>query len=289
MFAGKSWIVAAALFACGLPCATSLVAEEVVARDDEQEDLFDRPQPLDPQQARGEEGEDQLTASSWFLRGRLAYQREDLPQALRRYQRAFRYDADGLPILREIVPLAFELKHNAEAVRYAVLMAELSPKDAVLLRKLAEHLVEQEDYDRAISLYEKSLALTKVEKPGALEVLLSMEIGRLAFIEKRYELAADRFDVVRQALEDPKKYELSDKVHNALLGNPRVTYSLLAEAFLEAGRLEPASDMFEKALADKASQPLLAYHLARIEMANGRPQAAIEQLDKFLVPKQSVW
>jgi tetratricopeptide (TPR) repeat protein len=148
-------------------------------------------------------------------------------------------------------------------------------------------LVEQEDYDRALSLYEKSLALTKVEKPGALEVLLSMEIGRLAFIEKKYDLAADRFDVVRQALEDPKKYELSDKVHNALLGNPRVTYSLLAEAFLEAGRLESASDMFEKALADKASQPLLAYHLARIEMANGRPQAAIEQLDKFLVPKQT--
>jgi tetratricopeptide (TPR) repeat protein len=32
---------------------------------------------------------------------------------------------------------------------------------------------------------------------------------------------------------------------------------------------------------------VLAYHLARIEMANGRPQSALEQIEKYLVPKQS--
>ena len=118
-------------------------------------------------------------------------------------------------------------------------------------------------------------------------VLSQMEVARLYFIEDEFEKSAAAFDIVRDALENPEKYKLSDKIHTTLLGNPRVTYTLIAESFLKAGRLEQAAEMFEQAMPDKASGPLLAYHLARIEMANGRPRSALAQLNEYLGSKQS--
>jgi tetratricopeptide (TPR) repeat protein len=251
------------------------------------DDLFRPPQLHNPREARSEIEEDRLAASAWFLKGRLNFQREDLPGALRCYQRAYRYDPTAVSVLREIVPLAFELQRNAEAARYAVIMAEQAPRDPVLLRRLAQHLMDERDYDRALALYEKSMALRAGEKPDAREVLANMEIARLYFIKRRHDKAADCFEVVRDALADPEKFELSDKIHTALLGNPRVTYALIGESLLEAGRLEAANEMFEKAFSDEASQPLLAYHLARIDLKNERPQAALEQLEKYLAAKLS--
>lgn len=260
------------------------------ARQWSDDPLLQEPPLLQPRIGRSEEDEDKLTATTWFLRGRLAFQREDNLQALKYYERAWRYDPAAVSILREIVPLAFELKHNAVAARYAVIMAEEAPRDSILLRRLAQHLMDERDYGRALQLYEKSLELRKAAgevKHDAREVLSQMEIARLYFIEEQFGKSAAAFAVVRDALDNPDKYGLSDKIHTTLLGNPRVTYTLFGEAFLEAGRLEEAAEMFEKAFADKASAPLLAFHLARIEMKNGRPQSALEQLNKYLVAKIS--
>lgn len=280
----------AGLFAT--PSVAPVLAEQSAAVGDNVEvtddPLFQKPLPLDPQQGRSEEEQDRMEASSWFLRGRLAHQREDLPLALRCYQRAWRYDQDAVSILREIVPLAFELKHNATAARYAVIMAEVAPRDSTLLRRLAQHLMDQRDFARALKLYEQAIELRdEDDELDARYVLSQMEIARLYFIEEQYEKSAAAFAIVRDALENPDKYELSDKVHTTLMGNPRVTYTLFGESFLKAGRLEQAAEMFEKAFPDKASAPLLAYHLARIEMANGRPRSAHDQLEKYLASKQA--
>ena len=47
--------------------------------------------------------------------------------------------------LREIVPLAFNLDRQAEAVRYALILAEHDPSDPLLLRRLAIYLTEDGD------------------------------------------------------------------------------------------------------------------------------------------------
>ena len=144
------------------------------------------------------------------------------------------------------------------------------------------------DFARALKLYEQAIELRdEDDELDARYVLSQMEIARLYFIEEKYEKSAAAFAIVRDALENPDKYELSDKVHTTLMGNPRVTYTLFGESFLKAGRLEQAAEMFEKAFPDKASAPLLAYHLARIEMANGRPRSAHDQLEKYLASKQT--
>src|SRR5687768_11772488 len=50
---------------------------------------------------------DRLEAAAFFAAGRVLEQRQELPAALRRYQRAFRLDPTAEPVLRVLVPLAF--------------------------------------------------------------------------------------------------------------------------------------------------------------------------------------
>ena len=154
-------LVLAAVWLSVSPVACAAPSDAAVANDADVTDdpLFQQPPTLAPQ--RSEEEEDKLAASSWFLRGRLAYQRDEREKALRFYQRAWQFDPGAVSILREIVPLAFELKQNAVAARYAVIMAETAPRDSTLLRRLAQHLMDQRDFSRALKLYEKGDRLAR--------------------------------------------------------------------------------------------------------------------------------
>lgn len=239
-----------------------------------------------PSQSRGETEQDQLTAASMFAHGRLLYQREKYDAALRRYQRAYRYDPQAVAILGEIVSLAFELEHNEEAARYAVLAAERDPKDAQLLRRLAMHLTEQQDYARALKLYRTSLEMQK-ETDDVTAVLLHMEIGRLHFLQEEFGPAAASFTRVRDAILDPKKYGLSDELYKIVLGNAHATYTLLGECFLRAERYDDAEAMFAKANETKADEAAFAYHLARIRNQQKRYDDALAQLDKYFAEKSA--
>ena len=95
-------------------------------------ELDDPAAPLQPVRPRSEVQVDRVQAAALFSAARQAEQRQDLPAALRLYERALRCDAGALPVLREIVPLAFNLDRQAEAVRYALLVVEQEPTDPVL-------------------------------------------------------------------------------------------------------------------------------------------------------------
>src|SRR5262249_31586961 len=100
-------------------------------------ELDDPIAPLVPLHERSGRDGDRVRALGLFAAGRVAEQKQDYRQALRDYQRALRLDPEAVPALREIVPLAFNLDRQAEAVRYALIMAEREPSDPVLLRRLA--------------------------------------------------------------------------------------------------------------------------------------------------------
>ncbi len=80
-------------------------------------DLDDPVEPLVPLRPRSEAEADRVRAHSLFSAGRMAEQKQDFAAALRLYQRALRYDSNSVPVLREIVPLAFSQDRAAEAVR----------------------------------------------------------------------------------------------------------------------------------------------------------------------------
>ena len=244
-------------------------------------DLDDPIEPLKELHPRSEAEADQVKARALFSAARMAEQKQDFAASLRLYERAARYDSNGLAILREIVPLAFSQDRNGEAVRYALLYVDKEATDPVLLRRLAITLSENNDNARALKLCEKVTELEAKEKPSAAQVALWLEIGRLAFITQKYPTAADYFLKVMKAFDKPEDYNLDDSQRRKLLGSGDMTYQLFGESFLEADRLDDAQAAYEKANVLLPNAAVLAYHLARIDRKRKQPDAGLEKLQVY--------
>jgi tetratricopeptide (TPR) repeat protein len=249
--------------------------------------LDDFPTPLVPRQARTQAEEDRVTASALFAHGRMLVQRGDLTGALRRYQRAWRYDPQAVPILSDIVAVAIQLNRAEEAARYAVIAAEKESDDAELLMRLAVYLTQQSDWPRALKLYERARTLRKDAAKDASSVLISIEMGRLYFLTGDYQKSAESFAIVRDALDNPDRYGLNDALKKTLLDQADRTYSLFGESFLLAERLDDAAAMFKKADELKPNKGSLALQLARVEAKRGNTDAALKHLDEYFQSKLS--
>ncbi len=244
-------------------------------------ELSDPVEPLDPLKKRTGREEDRVRALALFAAGRVAEQQQKYPEALRYYQRAFRFDPDASPAVKEIVPLAFSLDRQAEAVRYALILAERESDDPVLLRRLAIYLTEQGNAERAMALYEKALKI-QAETDATPSLLVSrMEMGRLYFVARQFDKAAGEFAKVLSALDNPKVAGLDESMQKALVGKPEVTYQLMGESFLQAGELDKAAGVFEKSHAASADEGLLAYNLARVELKRKQPAQALAKLQPY--------
>ena len=91
--------------------------------------LDDPLEPLVPKEAPNPQQRDRLDALAMFSAGRLLEQQDRHAEALRLYERAFRYDPQSAAVVRAIVPLAYQLQRHAEAVRYALKLVELEKTD----------------------------------------------------------------------------------------------------------------------------------------------------------------
>ena len=279
----KTWLLAAGLLAALWP---SIAAAEPAGDPPPAAgnlELDDPVEPLVPIKKRGAREEDRIRALALFAAARVAEQKQDYPRALRSYQRAFRFDPEAVPALREIVPLAFNLDRQAEGVRYAVIMAEREPTDPVMLARLAAYLTEEGDPERALRLCEKALAMYREAKakPSAAEVALWMELGRLYFIAKKYDQTAHYFGEVYKALENPNEFGLDAAAQKALLNKAELAYQLFGESFLEAGKVAEAAAAFEKSNQIKPDEPLALYNRARVDAKLKQPAQALAKLEAY--------
>lgn len=263
--------------------------------------LDDEPEPLEAKQARTEEDRDRLEALSLYAAARMHLQKRDFDVALRLFQRAYRDDQTALPILQEIVPLAFSLGRNEEAVRYALKVVQLEPNDTRLMQRLATHLTSQQDFDGALELYESIAAQMQADEDKRDYILLVAQMGKLYFVAEKHLEAADAFAKVVGALDAPADHDIDDPTRRALLedaaraydllrnpastvkrSNEALAYSLFGEVFLEADRADDAKAAFDKAQELDANDALYAYNQARLLAAAKKPAEAVEQLDVYL-------
>jgi tetratricopeptide (TPR) repeat protein len=287
-----SRIVLCAVAACLLaaepilaqPVRTAAIGKETVSAPQYLEDV---PQPLQPKRARTPNEQDRLEAAALFAAGRTKLQQQDFAGALRLYQRALRFDPAALPILEQIVPLAFQLDRPEEAVRYALKAVELDPSgDPVLITRLAAFLSEQGDWQGALTLYEKAIALeNQQQKKSPRHVVLMLEMGRLYSITKQIKQAASAFGEVIEAFENPKDFGLSPRLQRDLFKEPAKIYELFGDTFLEAGELDRAVAAYQKAQETTRDQAVLAYHLARVHAAKQEHDKALEQLQIYFDAK----
>ncbi|MBX7166700.1 MAG: tetratricopeptide repeat protein [Pirellulales bacterium] len=266
------------------PLATEKPVSEVVT------DAAGNPlEPLDPKQVATEADRDHLEALSLFAAARTKQQREDLPGALRLYQRALRFDPASEMILQQIVTLATELERMGEAIRYAVKAADVTPEGpVVLLRALALHLAEQGQPERAIALYERALASPDLDRESPAYILLTSELAQLYMAHDQADKAAESFRLVQERIEAQGGGAGEERVRAVVLeglGGQQGAYLSFGDAYFAANRLEEATAAFRAADAAKHDEALLGYNLARVAFAQANPDKALEELGKYLHAK----
>ncbi|NUQ61961.1 MAG: tetratricopeptide repeat protein [Pirellulales bacterium] len=248
--------------------------------------LEEKPEPLVPKRAPTVDDRDRLEALAMFSAARMLESQGKETDALRLYQRAFRYDPHAATLARQIVVLAYRKDRHAEAVRYAFRLIDLEKPDPLLLNQLAMYLTDQGEWDRAIDLYRNALSADSEGSRGT-GVLLRMQMGRLYHLVEKYDQAAECFDAVLNALKDPDSAGLDEQVRKVLLGDPAPTYNLIGEAFLLAGRSKEAAAAFENGHKADPKQGLLSYHLARVDMRLGKPEDALVKLEAYFAERLS--
>ena len=265
--------------------ATVLVASSKCESRDSFEDIVE---PLQQMRPRTESDEDRTRAAAKLAMGRICFHHEQYPQALRAFQRAYRYDPHSISVLGEIVPLQFLLNRHDEVARYAVIGAQEESRDAVLMRRLAAFLTESLDVEGALELYEKAAAIESGQQLDATAVVSRLDMGRLYCLLDRFDEAANAFDVVRDAIEHPGKYGIDEQLRTLILGREEITYAKMGDVYLEVGRTTVATKMYVQANEAKENAPSLAYHLARVAVRSGNDDKALESLQKYLDAKAHV-
>ncbi|MGD9647033.1 MAG: tetratricopeptide repeat protein, partial [Pirellulales bacterium] len=259
--------------------------------------------PFKPKVPRDETDEERLTALALYSAGRMHEEKEELPQALRMYERASRFDPQAQTPLRDTIRMAFSLGRSDEAIRYAVKLADLDASDPQLLRRLAAHLVGQGDLERGLSLYQRAAAVEETKPKSSTLVLLWMQIGKLALILDKTDQAAAAYRRVQQALVSPMDWGLDDRaqelIHDdaaktlQLLGREvdgrstaALTYDLFGKVLLDAGDPDAALEAFAHANSLAENAPLFALQRAEVLAARQDTAGALAALDEFFAAKQ---
>ncbi len=245
--------------------------------------LEDVPEVLTSRRSPAEK--DRLQAMALFATARRMEDDEPL-RALQLYQRAFQLDPTSTTIADAITVLAFKQNRSDMGVRYALVSADLYPTNPLLLERLAAHLIQQSELKPALDLLNKVIDLYEPEdRQTAMFVDLLMKRGRLAFVVDNNEQAAESFTLVLHALENADKYGLTGDIRGALLGDAAKTYTMFGETFLKAGKLNEAREAFQTAYSVERDKLNRAYNLARLELAEGNAQKALEELQVYLDAK----
>lgn len=246
------------------------------------QDLDDPAEPLVPKKPRTPEEQNRLDAVSHYMTGQLLEQRSEFNAALEEYKKAIALDPKSVEIYRALVPLAFSLNQNDEAVKYALKAVELDPNDYQLLRRLGIHMANQRQVPQAIELLEKASQVPQLKDNKAVRVLINRDLAIMYGAIGEPVKAADAFEMVFDALQNPEKFELSPTQQKSLEANPQATYEQIGQAFIDAERPELAVKAFEAAEKARKGKPgTLSYNLAQAYLATKQYDKALEEIQKY--------
>jgi tetratricopeptide (TPR) repeat protein len=253
-------------------------------------DFETRPETFTPARPRSDAEADRVLSVGFYAHGRLLHQRGEHAKAIRRYQRAWRYHPEAVEILPEIVFLASNLGWQDEAARYAVLAADRVEMDVQVLRRLGLLLAARDQWQESLKLFEKAAAAERpaeaAAEDAAVLALQHLEMGRLYFLDEKYEEAAEMLGRVTAAAENPDR-QAREAVRKMIASQAERTKTLLAESLLKIGKLDAAEKHFRDVYRDNKQAALLAFALARIAAARNQTEEALTQLNAYFTAHET--
>lgn len=239
--------------------------------------------PLVPEKPRKAAMQARLDAITWYMTGQLRERRNDFTGALEAYKKAVAIDPEGIAIYRALVPLAFSLDQQEEAVTLGLKAIELDPHDFSMLRRIGIHLATNDDLDRGTALLERAALSPKISKDSSEYVTINRDLAILFGALGKKEKAADAYEVLFDAMTNPDKYGLPVPVQRMLESGARTSYEVIGQSFLAANRTELALQAFELAAKKQNGNPgNLAFNLAQVYLQSDKPKKALKELNVYL-------
>ncbi len=213
------------------------------------DELTEIPRAAQPQiKVLTETQQDTLDSEYLFTQARILQASGKLPEALRKYQRAYRYSRQAETILGNVVYLAAELERPQELLTYFRKMKNLKKMDVLALRDVGIQLTTQDAWPEAAEAFQAAMDSPTVRGNPAAMVFLRMDMGRALYVLGRYEEAANGFRYVFCAMQHPERYDLDEAMSGMLMLDAAFYYSLMADANLLSGNLEQAETLLEKSV-----------------------------------------
>lgn len=248
------------------------------------QDLDDPVSRLKPVKPRLAADEARLDALGWFAAGRLMQNRGDAVGALRAFRKAIERDPTALPIYREAIRLAIELKQLDAAADWAKKAVELDPANLQMLMQAVSLLITREDLPGAIRLLEFGVKSPGLDRESPTFVTLMRDLSILYAAADRKEEAAVGFEVVLDALTNPEKYKLDAKARSQLQNNPATSYERMGQVFLDVKKSDLALKAFLKAAESKKGPAAgnLSFNLAQVYLQANQLDKALEEIQKYI-------
>lgn len=222
--------------------------------------------------------DDQALGSAYFIEGRMLMRTGALPEAVERFQRAWRFSSGSCDAANDLLFLLLQLDRDLEATRYAALIEPDCLRDSETVLDLAGLLTDAEEDAQAVRYYRQWLADYGTESGDSMRLLVQMEIGRLSFLMEQYEEASSAFEQVLEASRQAEAAGRGELVRRTLFVDPQTTWGMMGESFFRAGRWEQAEQVFELAFAIEPTAPEYRLWQARLAAAQGDDRSAMELL-----------
>lgn len=245
---------------------------------------FDDPAlPIKPKKPLSPSEQIRNDAVAWFMAGRLLETRNEPRQAVSAYRKALALDPKAIEVYRQLVPLEFQLNEIENAVQSATKAVELDPSEYELWQMLAAQAAISGKLPDAIRHLEQAIKSPRVTRESVESMVLNKSLGILYSATGQPDKAADCFEVVFDALQQPEKFKLDSRARSRMLADPQTSYERIGQVFLDAKRVKLAEQAFDMAAkSGRVGAGNLSYNRAKVLLLSEKPEEALAELQKYL-------
>jgi tetratricopeptide (TPR) repeat protein len=237
--------------------------------------------PLNPVEARTPQEQRVLDAVAHYMAGELYLERGRLNDALEELEQAIDLDPKSIAPYQLYIPTAVREGQHEQAQKYALKAAQHAKEGVQLLRALVAVYLQQDDVDEAIKVLSTALDSQGLPESGFGRLILQRHLGQCLELDAQHEQAAKAYETLQKTL-DEKKPSLSEEERLQLFGEKQELYEEMGQVFLKTKRPELAVKAFETAAKARDSMPgVHGYNLALVFQQTGKPQRALEELEKY--------
>lgn len=218
----------------------------------------------------------------------LIRQRQDrLVEATKLLEEARQIDGDSVPVLRALAPLYFALGRTDDGLTSARALVEREPGDHETWVLLGRQLKSQSKRDQAAASYERATACKTLSDRPDLRAQYLYELGALREEMGQVDQAVSAFLDVVAILDHPfPLLELGAQNQREIEEEAASTYERAIRLCIEGKKFERARVIYDGAVKRyPVLGPRLDLNLARIQLAENKPESALVYLDRYLKPR----